>query len=830
MKKIIFTAWLFLSIFGLEGYALEPDSLAYLLGYQAWVYPQEKVYVATDKDVYTAGDTIRFRAFLVDALKLTGKTDGSKYVYVEIKNPFGETEQKIKVKERNGIFAGIVPLAEEMAEGTYTLAGYTLFMKNQGEDYFFKKPLPVKSQLAKKYKLETQFKGNRLITSLTERFSDKPVAANGVYLNSKKEVLQENIHNRSNFNFSLGSKALKEDVLKVCYDRYEKFVRIPKDTSSLSVTFHPEGGYLIPEVTNIMAFKALGTYGLSKEVSGYVADETGDKVCDIASSHKGMGTFSMTPKTGKTYHAVFNGQRFDLPEPNPKATTLSVNTRNQESITIKIKGEFNPDDVLFADNCGIVTFFSKTTRPEFKVNRKMLGSGLIQLYLVNPKNNIISSRLIFNRNGYVYSDSINSVPEGDYVVTSRKNDSGAVPVQSIVSELMLQSDLKGHIENPDYYFISPDSIKDSHLDNLMLTQGWKRYDIQKAIKGDFDEPQEPMEIGGELTGTVFSRWKRKPLEGAVVNAIAPEINYVGATETDGSGRYALNGVDWPDGTFFILQAFNKEGNKEHNIEIDIDDPVVVRNLPEDLCATVTDSYIFDNGAVWLKELEVKAQKSDEEVRLDMLRALGVKTMTSNEIQEMNITSFDEVVRKIPGLTIMNGTLVNPGAKKLNGSTIVEIWVDGTRWTPYNETVPSNDSSYGAIPHNIFTEFANQYPIHVVKSIQYYRPSAALIISMSAADNGGALVVTTKDGSDLTDWDQDLFLKRVTPLGYQDEAEAYKPHFTYDPIDETTQTSYWYPQVHNLDDFIPLENSTTVIEGITETGLPYMGKIKSKKKK
>ena len=125
-----------LAIVSFFGYSTEPDTLARRLEYQTLVYPQEKVYVATDKNVYMAGDTIRLRAFLVDALRLTQQQDGSKYVYVEVLNPFGKSVKKIKVKERDGMFAGIVALPEEMPEGTYTLAAYTLFMKNQGEDFF----------------------------------------------------------------------------------------------------------------------------------------------------------------------------------------------------------------------------------------------------------------------------------------------------------------------------------------------------------------------------------------------------------------------------------------------------------------------------------------------------------------------------------------------------------------------------------------------------------------------------------------------------------------------------------------------------------------------
>lgn len=824
MRKSIIIACFFLSLIGFNGYAIEPDSLAHMLEYQILFYPQEKVYMSTDKNIYSAGDTIRFRAFLVDALKLSQKRDGSKYVHVELKDPFGESVRKIKVKENeDSIFAGIIPLPEEMAEGTYTLGAYTLFMKNQGSDYIFRKPLPIKSQLARKYRLDTSFDGDVLTSSLSERFGNKPVKALSVELSSKDGVLRENIRNRSNFNFSLNSKVLKEDVLKVRYDRYEKFIKIPKDTSGVSITFHPEGGYIVPGTVNKIAFKTLGSNGLSKEVKGVVFDSKGDSICEFASSHKGMGSFLMQPETGETYTTRIGDRSFNLPETNTKATALSIDVEGNDSITIKINGVFKPGYVLIADNCGIVTYARKLENPRLNIARESVGSGIIQFYLVDPKNNIISSRLIFNRKGYIYADEVSSIPKGDYAVTSRKTIADSINSQSIVSELMLQSDLKGHIEEPDYYFIAPDSIKDIHLDNLLLTQGWKRYDIQKALKGKYGEPEEPMEIGGELTGTVFSRWKRKPLEGAVVNAIAPEINYVGVAQTDSSGKFALNGVDWPEGTLFIVQVFNKNGNREHNYEVDRDVSLPVENLPEYIDGEVTEPAFFDNGAIWLQELEVTAQKSDEELRQDMYRALGVRTVTSEDIEQNNITSYEEAIRKIPGLMIQNGNLINIGAKgSLRGEGgFVELWVDGTKWTPIQETSSSSGSVF-----NTFQEFSDAYPINIMESIQYFRSSIAMVISQSAALGAGALVMKTKDGSKLSSWDHDLFIKQVTPLGYQKEAEAYEPHFTYDPTQESpTVTSYWYPQVSNVEELPSVHNSYIVIEGITDKGLPYFGTIK-----
>ncbi len=523
---------------------------------------------------------------------------------------------------------------------------------------------------------------------------------------------------------------------------------------------------------------------------------------------------------------------------------MTIDTESPDSLSIKINGAFKPGDLLLADNCGIVTFARKLDSPQLKIARESIGSGLTQLYLIDPNDNILSSRLIFNRKGYVYADSVTTMPYGDYAVTSRINVADSIGSQSIVSAFMLQGDLKGYIEDPDYYFSSADVTRDRHLDNLMLTQGWKRYDIQNALKGKFTEPEEPMEIGGEITGTVNSRWKGKPLEGAIVNAIAPEINFAGVAVTDSLGRYALNGIDWPDETFFAIQAFNKNGNREHNFSIDKDILIPITNLPEDYEINTFDPKTFDNGAVWLQELEVTAKRSDEELYQEMLKALGVRTVTEEDIKEKNITSYEEALRNIPGLLIMNGNLVHMGARgALRGGGMVELWVDGTRWTSSNAPITLSggsdsrleggmatpDRSYAGGYFGTFQEFCDNYPIHIMKSIQYYRSSIAMVISGTAAQGAGALVCTTKDGSSITSWDHDLFIRRITPLGYQKAAEAYKPHFEYDPVDESTTVSYWYPKVTGLDDFTPLENSDTLIEGITEKGLPYRGIIPAKKK-
>ncbi len=132
------------------------------------------------------------------------------------------------------------------------------------------------------------------------------------------------------------------------------------------------------------------------------------------------------------------------------------------------------------------------------------------------------------------------------------------------TQLLLQSELRGRIENPSYYFNANDREAERNLDLLMMVNGWSRYNLPDAIMGKYTEPTVPLEIGQELSGQVRSRWRNKPLEGVMIYAIAPKANFAIMDETDADGKFHLDGFDLPEGTPFIFRAMNENGDNEGN--------------------------------------------------------------------------------------------------------------------------------------------------------------------------------------------------------------------------------------------------------------------------
>lgn len=106
--------------------------------------PQERIYVHTDKACYAAGDTIWFRAHLVDAA--TNKPiSRSRFMNIELYDRSADTlvNRMIVRCDSDGVFANAVLLSRKLYSGLYTLVAYTQWMRNFSADDFFYKPLLI---------------------------------------------------------------------------------------------------------------------------------------------------------------------------------------------------------------------------------------------------------------------------------------------------------------------------------------------------------------------------------------------------------------------------------------------------------------------------------------------------------------------------------------------------------------------------------------------------------------------------------------------------------------------------------------------------------------
>jgi hypothetical protein len=140
-----FLSFFLLILFLKQSVIVIAESPIKMLLYQQYAaFPQEKIYVQTDKKNYIIGEDVWFRAYLVNAQSHFSDTT-SRYIYAELINPFMEVVKRIKVRLENGVYCGYIPLTEELATSDYTLRFYTKYMENLGEEeeYFFARIIHV---------------------------------------------------------------------------------------------------------------------------------------------------------------------------------------------------------------------------------------------------------------------------------------------------------------------------------------------------------------------------------------------------------------------------------------------------------------------------------------------------------------------------------------------------------------------------------------------------------------------------------------------------------------------------------------------------------------
>lgn len=428
--------------------------------------------------------------------------------------------------------------------------------------------------------------------------------------------------------------------------------------------------------------------GLSVEFEGVIKDDEGNTVSGISSSHFGMGAVDFVPLPGRTYRAEVSSESFPLPPAEENASVLNIAELDADSIRVSVNGVYRDNLSLIVHNGGVVTKVVELSEPENTFLRSGLGTGIVQLLLADSDGNILSSRMIFNHGGYLYGSNPDILPSGDYAVKAFR---GIMPesTTSIVSNLLLQSELKGFIEDGDYYFRKRTEAVERNLDLLMMTHGWERYDLPKVLHANYDEPIFPLEIGGEISGSVKSRWKGKAMQNAVVMLIAPALDFATQVFTDEDGSFKANGFDWPDGTSFIIQVLGENGDKEHNYSVNNDEfpesDVLIGRISDGITDELTDEALLTAGTVVLDELEVTAPMTLEESRRQMLAAMGVRIFSLDDIDKIGATTYEDVLRKIPGIRIVNGNVVAMQTKNVYntgmGGALVEFWIDGFRWTP-----------------------------------------------------------------------------------------------------------------------------------------------------
>ncbi|OYZ47418.1 MAG: hypothetical protein B7Y15_14345, partial [Bacteroidetes bacterium 24-39-8] len=318
-----------------------------------------------------------------------------------------------------------------------------------------------------------------------------------------------------------------------------------KPTSSIQkivlksrVDLFPESGNLVQGVNNRIAFKATNQFGTPVLIKGFLVNDKNKVLDTIKAVHDGMGVFNLKPIAGEKYQLNWTdelGQKGNtvLPQPKLQGVVLKLTADYEKAYaqverTLDVPTNFKKFKLLVHQNQQLI--YTVDFKGEEKLIQKAalpiyeLPTGIVQFSLFTDDWKPIAERIVFVNNRLHEYNAKLSIPmidlkkRGKNVIEILVSDTASTNMslsvtdasivlpeqQSIYSDLLLSSDIKGKVHNPAYYFSSDADSVAAHLDLVMMTNGWRRFDWDKLINGDFPKWTYPRETDFlKLTGMVY---------------------------------------------------------------------------------------------------------------------------------------------------------------------------------------------------------------------------------------------------------------------------------------------------------------------------------------
>ncbi|MFC2090594.1 hypothetical protein ACFLT1_07420 [Bacteroidota bacterium] len=616
MKRLLLLFWLGLMFLPVK--AQFNEALDVLNEYVE-KFPKEILYLHTDREAYTPGDTIWFKAYLRENTSLK-KLTISETIFLNVIDKDGNIVSSTKHLVFDSELRSQVILPTDFNPGLYHLIAYSSWMKNFHPSELFRKTLLIKEEVHQEpqylINLDKQYYLEGEEAKVFIRFLD----------GNREDVLRRNLRCRTYHGDELIDDLKIESGLQNIFrvelpDRLEEdislnissvYIGFGYDTTihipvhrNIHLDFFPEGGYCTEGFLNRIAYKAQNEKGDAIDIKGALYNMQGERLLEFQSEYLGMGSFIFLPEEGQEYFVLLTSptgisRKFYLPEIQKSGWSMNamqlkdhlhLKLMKSDSeielglITLEIRGQLHryiidsvhheysysiPADDL-PPGIAVITLYDEQLIPQaerlvFINYDKIINPQLHADYIAYLPRDKTKLDIRFDGNSIDYERGAYSlaVVDEDYCMEE------SIDEGNILTSFLLSSEIKGYIEKPGYYFQDISPVKKNHLDLLLLTQGWRRYSPSLSEKkglidgGNFPSVREI--IRGQL---ITDKWARRqvPLKGIITIYNA---GGVGKMETDDDGKFEFM-HNYEKNISPNLSLFGSDLSGKTNVEIRIEE-------------------------------------------------------------------------------------------------------------------------------------------------------------------------------------------------------------------------------------------------------------------
>jgi hypothetical protein len=423
-------------------------------------FPKEKIHVHCDKTIYNQNETIFYKIYVLEGNDLTTL---NKNVYVSWYDTSG-----------NYINQTVAPLIQSSAKGSFDVPA--------------------------------NYKGNFIHMKAFTRWM---------------------LNDDSNF--------LYEKYIPIYSGEISK---LKEGNAQTKLEIFPEGGNLVNGLNSKLAFKATNGSGIPVYIKGVIQNSKNETLDSILVLHDGMGSFYLKPIDGESYHINWideHLQQGTIPIISAQKEGISLNVSMgykkayvQVERTKNVPNNYKQLKLLVHQNQHLlysVDFKSgEPLQQKIGLNIDTIPTDIVQFSLFTSDWLPLAERILFVNNQLPKFDAkinigaIDLTKRGKNIIEVEVLDSSEANMsisisdasvvlpdqQSIFSDFLLSNEIRGKVNNPAYYFSSDADSVANHLDLVMLTNGWRKFDWNEMRTGKlpqlkYERETDYMKLSGNLS-------------------------------------------------------------------------------------------------------------------------------------------------------------------------------------------------------------------------------------------------------------------------------------------------------------------------------------------
>jgi alpha-2-macroglobulin-like protein len=540
----------------------------------------EKIFVTTDRHVYTPGERLAYTVFVVDeSHKVQQLSSMVKILLVDSKD---KAIDSVVSHIFNGRFSYFFMLPA--TGGIYKIKASTRWQLNDKKPVQFQKDIYVQAVIQKKFFIKQTLTKTNYQTGdsvennihITKR-GDLPIAGgnytatlilDGEEQNSKYGNLDNN--GKAQLSFVLPHRKIEAAYIKLesVYQGQSEYemVRIPIQTNAINLVVHTEMGtdYLVANVPNRVIIESYDDLGNPKDISGMVQTESGVRISSFKSYHKGMAELVFTPSLNETYYVTSKATktRVKMPLVKTNAPYIKVLEKSGNLVIESFSKKAHKVQVIVSGNGKV--FLNKLIEPQIhqeksqvQISLASLPAGVYGISYQNPNGDSYGNRLYIRRPEAIdinlkNDKEIVSLGKEVTVKLNTNNEAASYAIRviseqvfkqmkdrshSIVSWMYMGSEILGEIEEPTFYFDENETKANKALDLLGIVHRshWRRH--YNTGKVEHSSNHFYPRLAGQLSGTVYQYYHNK----ANVDKVKVRLkNTSYEVLTDSVGRFNFN--------------------------------------------------------------------------------------------------------------------------------------------------------------------------------------------------------------------------------------------------------------------------------------------------